>query len=74
MRRTIPINRQWIATALGDSLINDPATTIPVGWEKTPALRDIALLPQSAVTGAYTNGTNATTSDVLWGLLRIRTR
>ncbi|MFK0043917.1 CRISPR-associated helicase Cas3' [Streptomyces sp. NPDC090741] len=74
MRRTIPIRRQWIATPAGDSLINDPDTTIPVGWEKTPALRDIALLPQSAVTGAYTNGTNVTTSDVLLGLVRTRTR
>lgn len=68
MRRTIPIRQQWI-TVNGTPVI-DPATEIPTGWEKTPALRDTALLPHVTTTGTYTNGRRITHLDPTTGLTR----
>ncbi|MFE5913480.1 CRISPR-associated helicase Cas3' [Streptomyces wedmorensis] len=68
MRRTIPIRQQWIIT--NGAPVIDPTTEIPTGWEKTPALRDTALLPHAATTGTYTNGRRITYLDPTTGLTR----
>lgn len=70
MRRTIPIRQQWIATPGSSPLANDPTTNIPQGWGKTPALRDIALLPQQATTSIYTSGKKIIYLDRTTGLTR----
>ncbi|MFJ6577602.1 hypothetical protein ACIQMY_16705 [Streptomyces sp. NPDC091368] len=68
MRRTIPIRQQWITT--NGAPVIDSTTEIPAGWEKTPALRDTALLPHAATTGTYTNGQRITYLDPTTGLTR----
>ncbi|MET8751354.1 CRISPR-associated helicase Cas3' [Streptomyces sp. NPDC004667] len=70
MRRTIPINQRWISTGQPGTLTPDPATSIPTGWTKTPALRDTALLPHHPTASAYTNNSRTTYLDRRTGLTR----
>ncbi|MFJ6940541.1 CRISPR-associated helicase Cas3' [Streptomyces sp. NPDC101132] len=69
MQRTIPIRQQWITTT-GPLTHDDPTTNTPTGWAKTPALRDIALLPHHPATGTYANGPRSTHLDKTTGLTR----
>ncbi|MFB6504236.1 CRISPR-associated helicase Cas3' [Streptomyces sp. NPDC002466] len=71
MRRTIPIPQKWISTGRPGSFTNDPVTNPPDGWAKTPALRDIALLPHNRTKGGYVSrGKKTVTLHLTAGLSR----
>ncbi|MFJ3879132.1 CRISPR-associated helicase Cas3' [Streptomyces sp. NPDC090077] len=70
MRRTLPVNRQWIGVGAPGFRADDPATSIPADWARTPALRNVALLPHSPATGTYVNGARSAHLSLRSGLTR----